>query len=257
MIVPLLQGGLGNQMFQIANAYAYSLRHNFNFGINYGLSHCPNQGFTASRYRDTLYKNIPFTDFIPSNAYNEPFYRYNPIPKNDNIMLVGYYQSEKYFEDFSNQVKNLFTFPQEIIDTVETFIKNINPNGLPLLGIHIRRGDYLKFKSVHAIKGSDYYLQASKILNDKYNVVVCSDDWNTVNQELKFKYAISSPFVNELEDLYFLSRCDALILCNSSFSWWASYLTKDNKKVIAPKIWFAEEGPQDYQDVFRKDWVLL
>ena len=59
MIVPLLQGGLGNQLFQIANSCAYAKRHGFEFGINYGLSFCPNQGYTAQKYRDTIYSKIP------------------------------------------------------------------------------------------------------------------------------------------------------------------------------------------------------
>jgi hypothetical protein len=62
--------------------------------------------------------------------------------------------------------------------------------------------------------------------------------------------------MNELEDLYLLSQMDAIIICNSSFSWWASYLGKQ-KQVIAPKRWFGIKGPQDYQDIYNKNWIVL
>lgn len=253
MIVPILKGGLGNQMFQIANAFAFAKRNHFDWGINYILSFCPNQGSTAHKYRDNFYSKIPSTDMQLSSAWVEPRFNFTPITITDNILLDGYFQSEKYFEDFRNEVKELFTFPEESKLKVDQFIKNLNH---PLVGIHIRRGDYIRCSDHHKIQKADYYVEASKVLG-KSQAIVCTDDWSTVQKEMKFTNAINSPFTNEIEDLYLLSQCDSLVICNSSFSWWGAYLGKNKEKVIAPKQWFGESGPKEYQDIYRKEWICL
>jgi hypothetical protein len=255
MIVPLLAGGIGNQMFQISNAYAYSLKYNLNFAINYELSFCPNQGFNAKKYKNSIYKKINSTEVKPLNIFKEPFFHFNSIPFiGDNVLFDGYFQTEKYFKDFTKEVRNLFVFPEEVIKKVNDFIDSIKK---PLVGLHIRRGDYIKFKAVHPIKGSNYYLESSKIIGNKFQAVVCTDDWKSVNNEMSFSKAMKSPFNDELEDLYLLSKCNALVLCNSSFSWWSSFLIQDKDIVIAPKEWFIGNGPKDYQDIFREGWILL
>lgn len=253
MIVPVLQGGLGNQMFQISNAFAYAKRFNLPFGINYNLSYCPNQGHKAEKYRNNFYKNIPSTDVSPHNAYFETQFKYNPIPKFDSALLYGYFQTEKYFEDFREDVKNLFEFPIEVKSKVDEFINSLEK---PIVGIHIRRGDYIRFQNHHGLQKSDYYAESAKIFTN-HSSVVCTDDWNSLNKEMAFSKSIKSPFNEELEDLYLLSQCDSLIICNSSFSWWGAYLGKQKEKVIAPKNWFGNDGPKDYQDIYQKDWICL
>jgi len=253
MIVPILKGGLGNQMFQIANAFAFAKRNSFNWGINYNFSFCPNQGNTAHKYKDNFYQKIPSIDFQPPSIYNEPRFNFDPIPAIDNILLDGFFQSEKYFGDYSNEVKELFTFSKECKLKVDQFIKNLNH---PIVGIHIRRGDYIRLSNYHKVQKSDYYIEASKVLG-KSQAIICTDDWASVQKEMKFTNAINSPFTNEIEDLYLLSQCDSLVICNSSFSWWGAYLGKDKEKVIAPKNWFGETGPKDYQDIYREGWICL
>lgn len=253
MIVPILKGGLGNQLFQIATAYAFAKRNSLDFAINYDLSYCPNQGSTAHKYKDNLYRNIPSTDFRPNSFFVEQGFNFSPIPKSDNILMDGYFQTEKYFEDFSEEVGNLFVFPEEVKSKVDQFLNGLNH---PVVGIHIRRGDYVRLSDYHKVQKSDYYVNASKEIG-KCQAIICTDDWGTVQKEMKFTNAIQSPFTNEIEDLYLLSQCDSLVICNSSFSWWGAYLGKNKDKVIAPKQWFAEAGPQNYQDIYRKDWICL
>ena len=56
----------------------------------------------------------------------------------DNICLYGYFQSEKYFKDYKDEVKNLFNFDFE---TKEKITKKLD--SIEKVGIHIRLGDYL------------------------------------------------------------------------------------------------------------------
>ena len=39
-----------------------------------------------------------------------------------------------------------------------------------------------------------------------------------------------------------MSMCEGHIMCNSSFSWWASWLS--GKKTVAPAKWFGLNGPK-------------
>ena len=58
--------------------------------------------------------------------------------------------------------------------------------------------------------------------------------------------------LSDIEELYVMSHCDNLILANSSFSWWAAYLsTKDNKIVVAPVVDFWKE------DFYLPNWKKI
>ena len=48
------------------------------------------------------------------------------------------------------------------------------------------------------------------------------------------------------------------ILANSSFSWWASYISNYNDKiVIAPKCWFGRDGPRNWNDIYLQQWIII
>ena len=55
-----------------------------------------------------------------------------------------------------------------------------------------------------------------------------------------------------------MSLCSHFILSNSSFSWWGAYLSQyENKVIVAPETWFGPDAPQNWQDIYCKDWIVL
>ena len=62
---------------------------------------------------------------------------------------------------------------------------------------------------------------------------------------------------SDIQDLYSLSQCDSVIIANSSFSWWGSYLGKEKETVIAPARWFGKDGFQDFEDIYNKNWTII
>jgi len=162
MISSILAGGLGNQMFQIAAGYALAKRISSQFGLNYNLKHNKGQGQFPLKYKDNFYKNINPIEQLPQNIYQAPFFHYSPVPQRSDLTLSGYFQSEKFFKDCP-QIKDLWSFPNNIIEKCN---KALNKLPKPIIGIHIRMGDYLAYPTVHGVN-FDYYNTALKIIQEK------------------------------------------------------------------------------------------
>lgn len=252
MISCNLQGGLGNQMFQISAAASLALSNNDTFSFNFNSCSTPNQGFTSSKYTGNIFKNIPHHDsYSFENFYYEPFFSYSEIRYNKNLLLNGYFQSEKYFIENSDFIKNLFFIDPTNIN----FLKNKYDFG-NITCVHIRRGDYVKFKNFHLACDVDYYKKSIEIIgNGKFLFI--SDDIDWVKSNFISENFLFSEFNDEILDFTCMTLCKNLIISNSSFSWWGGYLNKNVKKIISPKRWFAENGPKDYQDVIPKNWILV
>lgn len=255
MIQSRLKGGLCNQLFQIAAGYAKSKQINTEFAINYQIAHYGQQGRPHYHYKNTFYKNIKETNHVPSSKYDEPHFHYAPIPDTDDMLLDGYFQTEKYFPNLKSELEKLFYFPSEIKNKIDKAFSGFNK---PILGVHVRLGDYLgpSCKAAHFLCSKKYYENALKQFNlTDYTVIVCTDDPANVFEFFPYKDVIFSNSKSDLEDLYLLSQCDNHILTNSSFSWWGNYLGKQKQRTVVPNKWFAAAGPQDYEDIYRENWI--
>ena len=257
MIINNLMGGLGNQLFQISAGFAHAKNIQTEYAINYKIGLGNGQGFHHRRYKDTLYKNIPKTShnvFIP---YQDPKFSYTPISKLNNLCLIGYFQSRKYFLGYEEEVKNLLHFPISLRTKVQNKLDAIKKKKV---GIHLRLGDY-RAKNIegvfHKIDYSLYLNDATKKFGDDYEFLIFSDDLNLLKQEVNLKNFVNLKNDNEIEDLYSLSQCDSTIISNSSFSWWGSFLGKTKEKVICPDKWFGPRGPKDSYDIYEDSWIKI
>ena len=250
MIVPNLKGGLGNQLFQIAASYAHSLDVNDDFSINYNLPHNLGQGNKAIQYKYNVFSKIESTSTIPSDIYSEPNFAYNKIPSQKNILLDGYFQSEKYFKNYKNKIKNLFDFSSIKINKKYSSLKN-------KVVLHVRRGDYLENNDTHPLTPLNYYKKCLKELDLKSsNILIVTDDIKNVGREFKeLKYTHING-KSELEDFVYIMNADYIIGCNSSFSWWAAYLSNSNYKFF-PKKWFGPSGPKNIKDLYPDNFIKV
>lgn len=153
----------------------------------------------------------------------------------DNVDLFGYYQTEKYFKHIEDDIRNDFTFNDELRENCSGFIKSLGPE---VISLHIRRGDYV-YNPNHPVQSIDYYKKALELLPTTAPVLVFSDDFEWCdNQELfnNDRFLISQESSVDA-DLCMMSMCNYHIIANSSFSWWGAWLAK-SQKTIAPKNWF-------------------
>jgi len=252
MIIPILQGGLGNQMFQISTAYSLAKDNGDDFAINYGIPHI---GLQKSQlyYKDNIFKKIKSTGVFPVVKYNEPSFSFKQIPYANNMCIHGYFQTERYFEKYKEDINSMFEFPESVKDKVDAFLENYK--NVYKVGIHYRRGDYVKYKNIYTCLGKEYYDEAKKLINKgKIVYLNCSDDFNSVEFNIEGEIVKMD---SELEDMYLLSQCDSIIMSNSSFAWWGAWLGKNKDVIVMPEKWFGPDGEKQYQDIYIKGSVRI
>jgi len=236
-------GKLGNQLFQIAVVYSHCIRNG--------------KEFIFPEWKYNSYLKTPIrTGSIPPGLIlhreKDPF-SFTPIPNIDNIDLIGYFQNENYFNGQEDTIRDLL----EPSDFVKFKIEEINLDGIT--AIHVRRGDYLNFPLHHPIPPMDYYNRAIENLKDRTsNFMIFSDDieWCKENFSPDFLFSEEK---DEFIDLYKMSRCANFIIANSSFSWWASFLSRSENKIIyAPENWVGRGySGTSWRQVYRKEMKII
>ena len=91
MITSFLQGGLGNQLFQIAAALSLAWENDDDAIFSFKNHDLPKQGRKCENYSKNIFRNLNFSDnlFI-KRRYHEPFYHYKKRNTFQNMrMLLG------------------------------------------------------------------------------------------------------------------------------------------------------------------------
>jgi hypothetical protein len=252
-----LGGGLGNQMFQIAHAICQGLKNNVE-SVFPTYSSTPNQGFQPTKYINNIYKNINFTEQYPI-CYCEYQSNFNDLlgfyDTTKNIEFRGYFQGSHNFLGYDNEVRSLFSPPPEFV-----FQKILEYPGLTSddsVSVHIRRGDYLMFQTIHPTIDLSYINKCLEI-SEKRKIFVFSDDKDWAKKTFEGKNYTVVEGLEDYEELWMMSLCRDNILSPSTFSWWGAFLNKnENKKVFVPNIWFGDEITYRHDKIYEKDWIRI
>jgi len=258
-----LLGGIGNNLFQIACAYAYSLKHNCElvlFKEKFGATHG-----SFDSYSSNVLRNINFSDpntIKQLSQYQEPFFNYQEIPGfNVDLQLNGYFQTELYFKEYSQEILDLFSYPDNFIESIKKEYSDLL--NLNACSMHVRRGDYVHQPENHPTQSMNYYMKAIKQMPSDSIFLIFSDDIEWCKQNFpdlpeKFYFIEGN---KDFEDLFLMTQCKNNIICNSSFSWWGAWLNKNqDKKIIAPLYtrWVGQAlSNLDTKDVIPKNWIQL
>lgn len=290
-VLVYLQGGLGNQLFQIFTLLGYSFRNRIPFFIPYKKrSEMSQHGFPRPTYWDNFLKHlVPFTEKKPEKEPFEVFkelgYNYQQIPNfmldarfktnpklaNQNKLLYGYWQSPKYFDDQKEKIFRLIrlsTFQLEIEASHKLYLKE------NVISMHFRIGDYKYAQDHHPLLKLKYYKDClnyyvEKLGTTKLNVLVFNEecDDGTVSKYIKFlkKSFVDTRFMRlkgslpDWKSMVLMSCCSHNIIANSTFSWWGAYFNQNKDKIVCyPTVWFGPaQGKKDTTDLFMKDWVKI
>ena len=247
MIVCKIHGGMGNQMFQYATAISIAKKNN-TFSRFLYTENCG----TYRPFRLKVFKNLEIEKYINSNEIfqriEDDFIYRDYVTNEQDLYLDGYWQSEKYFKDNEEEIRNVFE--------IDEFINYVVPDNS--ISLHIRRGDYLNSNGYHPIQTMEYYKKALNKVGDYDKLFILSDDITWCKENVIFDNVVFVEGQSEIQDMKVMSLCDHNIIANSSFSWWGAWLNDNpNKKVIAPSKWFGNEPKLNTSDIIPKEWIVL
>jgi hypothetical protein len=259
-------GRFANQMFQYASLKGIAKNVGADYCIPYHKESV-NDGI-GNKLRTELFDsfdlevNIGVLNNGHAPVVNERFFHFDEelfklCP--DHVSLQGYFQTEKYFKHIEDEIREDFTFKDEILKPCKEMISSVeNP-----VALHVRRTDYLTNSENHFNLSLDYYSAALKHFDDDRNVIVFSDDPQWCKQQELFsddRFLVSENTDNRV-DLCLMTLCDDFIIANSSYSWWGAWLsTNKNKKVISPFQWFGKTGytkDHNTKDLIPNDWTRI
>lgn len=188
---------------------------------------------------------------------------YVPIKLNKRCKLnyyQGYFESPKYFEGLESILFNELTpkFPPKKEN--KGLYRVIEEN--ESICVSVRRGDFFSDKNanIYGICGRDYFLQGVRVIRERFPnavVIAFSDDIEWVKRNLDFgsKVFYESGKDEVWEKLRLMYSCKHFVISNSTFSWWAQYLSRNRDKiVIAPNVW-RRDGKKCA--IYQESWIRL
>ncbi|MCK4738502.1 MAG: alpha-1,2-fucosyltransferase [Deltaproteobacteria bacterium] len=293
MIITKLYGGLGNQLFQYATGRSLAERHgvelkmDISFFQKQSLRGYALGAFNIAESFATKEECAPFLQFSKKERKKKnllekffkrkrvsPYYNkekklftFDPdiLKSPDGSCLDGYWQTELYFKDYEQIIREEFTLKEKETGKNLELVKIMAE--VESVSLHIRRGDYIgdeAAKKQIGFCGLDYYERAVRVIEEKVaspRFFIFSDDPEWVAENLKLSAETTSVnhngSDNAHEDLRLMSKCKHHIIANSTFSWWGAWLGKNpDKIIIAPKRWLATEKYKT-TDLFPDGWLKL
>ena len=290
MIISELMGGLGNQMFQYAIGRQLAIKNKTDLFLDthFLLDRSPKENFSYRNYDLSIFNITPkFAPVQISKKYSfsrSRFKKYlqkiiNPgdlhyiaqtdfnfvpdiLSSPDNTYLSGYWQTEKYFKEIENILRADFSFKNTIGENTRELVEKINSCNAVCL--HVRRGDFVT-NPTHGTPGIDYYKSAETIILQRISnpvFFIFSDEINWCKENIHLSsetYYVEDEFTGEKCRDYFelMTLCKHFIIPNSSFCWWAAWLSNNNNKVvIAPRIWF-KNSSWNTIDLIPDKWIKI
>lgn len=252
-------GQLGNQMFQ----YALLLGVSSKTGLPITFTGSTKRNSYLFDFFDLQNYKIEEYNWTGSNTYSERTFEFDKevYSVKTNTNFFGYFQSEKYFQHCENVVRREFSFKSDTKDVAINYLKTINE---PTVAVHVRRGDYLNFPTIHPQQSvTDYYLKAMiECFGSDYTFIFVSDDIGWCKNTFSNINGINTKFFHHgiTADMCLMGLCDHNIISNSTYSWWGSWLGyKEGKTIIAPDTWFGPdcEHVNHTSDLYSKYFTIL
>lgn len=230
MITCKLFAGLGNQLFMISASVAHALK----MGTTYSI---PKKTISPQIWR-TYFSHLPETKSATLHYYKEKRHCYDPLPDVDSLTIEGYFQSEKYWHGYKEQIADALGFVYK-------------PE--PYVAVHVRRGDYLKYPDQFPVMPVEYYKFAMEFMGGitdpgYHRFRIYSDDiewckqvfhpdkkllnYMAFNAPLDIEISLLKDPLTAMRDMY---NAEAFIVGNSTFSLFPALLRHGNPTVIAPE----------------------
>ncbi|MBC7913728.1 MAG: alpha-1,2-fucosyltransferase [Pyrinomonadaceae bacterium] len=270
MIVIKLDGRLGNQLFQ----YAFALIQSKNLNSFYVIDKTGSNNFVIKYFKIPSYSDYNFVrqTLVLIAKYTSLTWIEQSLSEpnqllltniRDNVQYKGFFQSADFFDNnrsyLVRKLKIRSKYRKSFFKKYDGIIDK------KLIVIHYRLTDYKIFGG-DEVGGSNlclpesYYVNALSQIPDlqEYTVVIVTDDKEDVKSKLTFidtKVIISD---TEINDFQMLMEGNILIISNSTFAWWAAYLSSKCSKVFAPEHWLGFKIKREIPfDIIPKDFIKV
>ena len=288
MIIMRIKGGLGNQMFQYAAAYALSKRLQQLMKLDFALTRNMTQfkfklnHLNASDAILVDQSELPFKIGLIKNLYINKLLRVLNLPKHkcgeylyiletrsqicdelftineNNLYLDGYFQSEKYFKEYREDLLKQFVpnYPAE-----QDYLQMLSDiQKCNAVAVHVRRGDFKKdHSSYHYLLEDAYYKRAIDYIRTRVENPVFfwfSNDFDWVKDkfgdEPDFRFVRINTTYGDIDDMMLMKNCNHIITANSTFSWWSAWLNEHEDCIrVVPEKKYGMDG------MIPEDWIKL
>lgn len=239
------RSGLGNWLFNYAGVKLYAEKNGFDFAMPDWIGTKIFQNIkpwtTTEKIRSIFYRQIQLDDLnsytkikalswlfsknikLPQTQTLESLYR---NPKN-NISIYGYMQDElslQLLKENRQKIKNWFQFKSNI----EKEFQKVTTDLKPWIGLHIRRGDYVKLGINLPVSQYKSKLDEIKKQLPNHKIFIATNDRTILSDFDNYNpIKVSNPLPaipDYIFDFWMLVNSEIVIGGGSTFSWWAAFL---------------------------------
>lgn len=205
------QGRTGNNLFQIAAAYALCKRTGCKLFIDW-------RGWPSSQELvEKLHLDIPFKEahgtLCDCRSLN---FGVLPNPAGKYDCLRGWFQDPRYFSDAAQDIRKMFA-------------PLTRERSKGSVGVHIRMGDYMSdqySKDYFTLSAFDILTAYTALGRPGGDITLFSDSPKEAPYRMPFKDFTTDDSPDVLEALKRMTSCEYFIASNSTLSWWACWLGK-------------------------------
>lgn len=284
MVSVKLQGGLGNQLFQIFTCIAYSLTHKVSFRLPLEKEDKTSAkgDLRPTYWKSLLSRLIPFLSsdrniYFPNVIFYQQGFHYSPIPTNidPDTQFIGYFQSDKYFDHQRENILKMLNINEIQEKIKERFHMYFDQENTTVISMHFRLGDYKHLSGFHDVIPLEYYKKALDYMLEKIDgnvrVILFGEKQDehilkgnkeeleryTENKNIEF---IQCGFdIHDYDQMILMSLCDHNIIANSSFSWFGAYLNENKEKMVTyTRKWFGDRlSGYKLDDLWPETWKCI
>ena len=178
------------------------------------------------------------------------------------VKIHGYFQTYKYVTKTIEKRLEIEIYPKKISPWLQE--KLLIQELIKPIMLHVRQGDYRRLQDTFGILSSDYYKEAlmatRKVLPNR-ELWIFTDDPNGAQEILKglelgkHEYIFPIASVSDAEVFYLMTKCDAHIIANSTFSFLSALISSNSCYVTYPDTWFKNVIAPN--ELFPPDWIPI
>ena len=180
---------------------------------------------------------------------------------NINTLLIGYFQSEKYFKKYSDEIRQLFDLSKKIEKINYPGLDEIEKRNTVCISIKI---EHNLESDIYNVCDESYYKKAIDYIKSRVEnplFFLCSDNVEKAKETFFKDYngdiICQAKGYSTAVSLCAMSKCKHFIINNTTFGWWAQYLCENSDKiVVAPDKWKNNKDPVSVYDG-QEHWHLI